>query len=62
MTKRKENDESLSPEEIAERMERALKRSFTMGHQPHKPTAPKAPKPKTRPASKGRIRKGRSRS
>lgn len=57
----KESD-VLSDPEIAERMERALKRSFTMGHQPHKPNAPKIPKPKTRPASKGRVRKGRSRS
>jgi hypothetical protein len=54
----KESD-TLSDREIAERMERALKRSFEMPHQPHKP---KVAKPKTRPASKGRVRKGRSRS
>ncbi len=31
-----------------------------MPHQPHKP--PSAPKPKTRPARKGRVRKGKSRA
>jgi hypothetical protein len=61
MIPRNTSDE-LSEAEVAERMERALKRSFTMGHQPHKPTTLKALKPKTRPASKGRVRKGRSRS
>jgi len=52
----KERDE-LPPHEIAERMDKALKRSFQMPHKPHRPT-----KPKTRPASKGRVRKGRPRS
>jgi hypothetical protein len=52
----KKPDDTLPDREIAERMERALKRSFQM---PHKPRQSKA---KTRPASKGRVRKGRSRS
>jgi hypothetical protein len=49
-------DDQYSEQETAERLERALKRSFNMRHKPHKP------KPKERPASKGRVRKGRSRS
>ena len=53
----KEDDkDKLSDAEISERMERALKRAFEMPHKPHRP-----PKPKTRPPSKGRVRKGRSR-
>lgn len=53
---RKPQDDKLPDDEIAERMERALKRSFQMSRKPHQP-----PKPKARPASKGRVRKGRSR-
>ena len=49
--------DELSAQEIAERMDKALKRSFQMPHKPHEPT-----KPKNRTASKGRVRKGRSRS
>ena len=55
----KERDNELSPEETAERLDRALRRSFNMPHKPHKPVAPK---PKERAASKGRVRKGKSRS
>ncbi|HUC67230.1 MAG TPA: hypothetical protein VMA53_17450 [Stellaceae bacterium] len=49
-----ENDE-YTKEEVAERMERGLKRALNM---PHKPQA--NPK-KQRPARKGRMRKGKSR-
>jgi hypothetical protein len=54
----KKRDDELSDREIAERMDKALRRSLTMPPQPHKPTG----KAKERPASKGRVRKGRSRS
>lgn len=60
MAKRRQDDE-LSDREIAERMERALRRSFELPHRPHH-GAPKTGKTKARPASKGRVRKGRSRS
>jgi len=44
---------------MAERFERGLRRAFTAPHQLHaKPT----PKVKTRPASKGRVHKGKTRS
>jgi hypothetical protein len=39
---------------MAERFQRGLQRAFTM-----KPTHP-TPKPKTRPASKGRVHKGKT--
>jgi hypothetical protein len=51
-------DNELSDKEISERMERGLRRSFQMPHKPHKPSPPN----KTRPASKGRVRKGKSRT
>jgi hypothetical protein len=56
-----EHDE-LPPEEIARRMERGLKRALTTPSQPHgkNPTTPRSPKPKERPASKGRVHKGRA--
>jgi hypothetical protein len=52
-------EDELPEKEIGERMDKALRRSFNMPHQPHKPPPPKG---KARPASKGRVRKGRSRS
>jgi len=41
---------------VAERFERGLRRAFTMPHQPHTLT----PKRKERPASKGRVHKGKT--
>jgi hypothetical protein len=58
---------SLSDEEIERRRDEALKRALSTPHKLHSemklgkgknPTA----KPKTRPASKGRVHKGRTRS
>jgi hypothetical protein len=50
------DDDQYTPEEAAERMERGLRRALNM---PHKPQAePK--RNKRRPASKGRVRKGKS--
>jgi hypothetical protein len=63
MTGKNENDE-YTPKETAHRMERALRRALNMPPQPHGPN-PKTPptlKPKERPASKGRVHKGKSRS
>ena len=39
---------------MTERFQRGLQRAFQMPHKPHQPIAPK---PKTRPASKGRVHK-----
>jgi hypothetical protein len=44
------DDDQLSDKEIAERMERALKRSFEMPHKPHK--ADKPMQPQRRPRAK----------
>lgn len=57
-------DDELSPEETAKRLERGLRRAFNMPPQPHgkNPTSPRAPKSKERPASKGRVHKGKTRS
>jgi len=51
-----EHRDDLSEREIAERMGRALRRALKTPPKPHRP-----PKAKERPASKGRVRKGRSR-
>ena len=49
------------PEDDALAQAKRIMRNLTrLPHQPHKP--PAAPKGKTRPASKGRVRKGRSRA
>jgi hypothetical protein len=53
--------DQLSEQEIAKRMEDALKRAFKMPHKPHANERP-GQKPKERPASKGRVRKGKSRA
>jgi hypothetical protein len=58
------DDDQYSPEETARRMGRALRRALNMPPQPHgrNPHTPPTLKPKERPASKGRIHKGKSRS
>jgi hypothetical protein len=55
-------DGPLTEEEIARRMERSLKRAFSKPPEPHgkNPTTPRSPKAKTRPASKGRVHKGKT--
>jgi hypothetical protein len=56
-------DDQYSPEETARRMERALRRALNMPPQPHgrNPKTPPTLKPKERPASKGRVHKGKGR-
>jgi hypothetical protein len=56
------DDETYSPEETARRMERGLRRAFNTPPQPHgrNPSTSPSAKPKERPASKGRVRKGKS--
>jgi len=54
----KESDDQYSERETAERMQRGLRRALNM---PHKPQVESSPK-KGRPARKGRVRKGKSRS
>jgi len=55
-------DQEYSAEEIARRMERGLRRALSTPAKPHgkNPTTPPAPKPKERPASKGRVHKGKA--
>jgi hypothetical protein len=60
VARRNEGGPEMSEAEIAERLERALRKSLTMPHQPRKP--PRAPKGKTRAASKGRVHKAKSRA
>jgi hypothetical protein len=52
--------EELSDDEIAQRMERVIRRFLNMPPQPHgkNPNSPPPPKQKNRPASKGRVHKG----
>lgn len=50
-------DDKLSDREIADRMDRAIKRMIATQPQPKR-----TPLKKQRPAGKGRVRKGRSRS
>jgi hypothetical protein len=56
------DDDQYSPEETARRMKRALQRALNMPPQPHgpNPKTPPTPKPKERPASKGRVHKGKT--
>jgi hypothetical protein len=42
---------------MAERFQRGLQRAFQMPHKPHQPITPKT---KTRPVSKGRVHKGKT--
>jgi hypothetical protein len=55
-------EDQYSETEIARRMERSLKRAFMRPHQPQsaQPIPPRTPKAKTRPASKGRVHKGKT--
>jgi len=59
-----EQPDQLSDDEIARRMERSLQRAFTLAPKPHAkdPIPPRSPKAKTRPASKGRVHKGKARN
>src|SRR5947208_2440302 len=60
----KDDDEQYSPEETARRMERGIRRFLNTPPKPHgkNPTSPPAPKRKGRPASTGRVHKGKTRS
>jgi hypothetical protein len=55
-------DNERPDDEIAQRMERGLRRAFDKPAQPHgrNPATPRTPKPKERPASKGRVHKGKT--
>jgi hypothetical protein len=53
----KQSDDQYSERETIARREAALKRMLSTPHQPHKPVG----KSKTRPASKGRVHKGKGR-
>jgi hypothetical protein len=58
------NDENpeLTPDEIRHRMERGIRRFLNTPPQPRgkSPKAPSSPHPKERPASKGRVHKGKT--
>jgi hypothetical protein len=60
MVETRDHDD-LPQEEIARRMERGLRRALNTPPQPHgkNPNSPPAPKAKERPASKGRVHKGK---
>ena len=51
-------DDSYSEEEAAQRRDATIKAMLAMKPKPHQPLTPKT---KTRPASKGRVRKGKAR-
>jgi hypothetical protein len=54
--------DQYSDDEIARRMERGLRRALSTPPQPHgkNPKSPPPPKAKERPASKGRVHKGKT--
>jgi hypothetical protein len=56
-------DDQFSDEETARRRDDTLRRALNTPHKPHrqKPTASPLSKPKERPASKGRVHKGKTR-
>jgi hypothetical protein len=56
-------DEEYDEKEIARRMERGIRRFLNTPPQPRGKglKAPPSPKPKERPASKGRVHKGKTR-
>jgi hypothetical protein len=58
------DDDQYSPEEIARRLERGLRRALTTPPQPHgkNPKSPPPAKRKERPASKGRVHKGKAKN
>jgi hypothetical protein len=60
MAKTPKDADEFTPEEIARRADAALKRALMTPPKPYTPGA-KAPKRKQRPASKGRVFKGRTR-
>jgi hypothetical protein len=51
--------DSYSEKETARRRDATIRAMIGMAPKPHEPLAPKT---KTRPASKGRVRKGKSRT
>jgi hypothetical protein len=55
-------DDKLPDDEIARRMVGSIRRFLKTPPQPHgkNPKTPPAPKPKERPASKGRVHKGKT--
>jgi hypothetical protein len=63
-TGRHPGNEEPNVEEIAQRMERVVRRFLNMPPQPHgkNPKSPPSAKPKERPTSKGRVHKAKSRS
>jgi hypothetical protein len=54
--------DELPPDEIARRMEHGLRRALSTPPQRHgkNPKSPSVPKVKERPASKGRVHKGKT--
>jgi len=58
MPKTKEPQQIADEPGMAERFQRGLQRAFQMPHKPHEAITPKM---KTRPASKGRVHKGKAR-
>jgi hypothetical protein len=62
MDRKTVEDDQYTDKEIAQRMERGLKRALNTPPQPHgkNPKSPPAPKAKERPASKGRVHKGKT--
>jgi hypothetical protein len=58
------DDEELPANDIARRMERGLRKALSTPPKPHgkNPKSPPPAKQKERPASKGRVHKGKSRS
>jgi hypothetical protein len=60
-TKPETPDDQYSEEETARRADEVIKRMLNTPPQPHgkNPKSPPIPKPKERPASKGRVHKGK---
>ena len=56
--------DDLPPAEIERRLRRGLRRALSTLPQPHgkNPKTPPTPQPKERPASRGRIHRGKTRS
>jgi hypothetical protein len=62
-TSKNQGDAQLPDDEIARRMERGLRKALSTPPQPHgkNPGSAPPPKRKERPASKGRVHKGKGR-